>query len=527
MPRRTRRMCRGPPRRGRAHRARTACARHPSHALAWSTLAARTLHRRTLPATPPTPHGALLRSMRNARRPRPRRRHARSAHRRRLGETRVHHRLGDIMTTTVTCRHEPHRAVVELHGPITWPGAMELVTTVDALIERYSYRHVELVVTSPGGLIAALEHLLRALERWRARDVDIDTRVVAEAASAAAVLVALGDTRIAEPGARMLFHLSRVLHTPEVTANLSSRLHSELTTRGPDARRPTRRAGVAHGRCAAARRRARRPPGARAPRERGAETAALALRARPRARRRAGRRRRRRAPRRTRAQRASTAPLPPPSTPSPRPSPARCASSTMSATPQHASSRPRERPDSPSRSGPPSTPPTARCPARCLPATPWCSARRGAGKTASAVLPLVAAMARAPRERLACALVIDPKREIAPVLERIAPNRVQRLDADTVRLDLMAGPRWSLDADLAAGRWTSAARKGVACASPRSSPRHLFAHSPDRCPPTPATRSSSARALSSPLDVVAFVLMLTPARRPRPRRLAPRRRRGP
>ena len=120
------------------------------------------------------------------------------------------------MTTTVTCRHETHHAVVELHGPITWPAVMELVALGDALVERYAYRRVELVLTSPGGLIAALEHVVRAFERWRARGVAVDTRVVAEAASAAAVLVALGDARTAEPGARLLLHLSRVLEPSEV-----------------------------------------------------------------------------------------------------------------------------------------------------------------------------------------------------------------------------------------------------------------------------------------------------------------------
>ena len=46
----------------------------------------------------------------------------------------------------------------------------------------------------------------------------------------------------------------------------------------------------------------------------------------------------------------------------------------------------------------------------------------GSGKTASAILPVLAAMARAPRGRMGAALVIDPKRELGPVLERLAPR---------------------------------------------------------------------------------------------------------
>ena len=83
----------------------------------------------------------------------------------------------------------------------------------------------------------------------------------------------------------------------------------------------------------------------------------------------------------------------------------------------------------------------------------------GSGKTASCILPVVAALARAPRERLGGALIIDPKRELARTLEALAPERLHHVRADRVALDVMAGPRWDLEADLAAGRWVSAARR--------------------------------------------------------------------
>ena len=77
----------------------------------------------------------------------------------------------------------------------------------------------------------------------------------------------------------------------------------------------------------------------------------------------------------------------------------------------------------------------------------------GSGKTASVIMPVLSAMAR---EGIG-GLVIDPKRDLAPVLEREAPERLERLDTATMAVDLMASTRASLDADLAAGRWTSAA----------------------------------------------------------------------
>ena len=65
----------------------------------------------------------------------------------------------------------------------------------------------------------------------------------------------------------------------------------------------------------------------------------------------------------------------------------------------------------------------------------------GSGKTASSILPVVAAMARETGERIGGALVIDPKRELGPVLERLAGERLHHVLADTAALNLMAGER--------------------------------------------------------------------------------------
>ena len=411
-----------------------------------------------------------------------------------------------MTTTTVTRRHETDHAVVAFHGPIAWPGAMELVASVDALVERYSYRRVELVVTSPGGLVAALEYIARALERWRDRGVAVDTRVVAEAASAAAVLVALGDARTAEPGAKLLFHLTRVLDAPEVTATVSSRIHGELT-------RADR--GVVDRLVARALRTAGAPPHAAGPGDRpvlerlagevpgprrARSVAALA--------RRVGRavdaavagRDRTALARIYRALADTDQPI---SAPLAR---------TLRLV-DHAGAP--EAPPAPPP-GPPGLtvpewaalhPPDGTVPRALLTRHHLVLGEVGAGKTASAALPVVVAMARAPRSELNVALLVDPKCEMAPVLERIAPHRTERLDAATLRLDLMAGPRWALDADLAAGRWTSAARKvlaRVASLVPASPLRALTAQLPADARDPFFERQGAQLAL----DVTAFVLML-------------------
>ena len=81
----------------------------------------------------------------------------------------------------------------------------------------------------------------------------------------------------------------------------------------------------------------------------------------------------------------------------------------------------------------------------------------GSGKSASAVLPALAAAVCTPRARVGAALVIDPKRELAPAVAALAPERLRPVEASQTVLNLMQGERWSLEPDLEAGRYLSAA----------------------------------------------------------------------
>ena len=98
-------------------------------------------------------------------------------------------------------------------------------------------------------------------------------------------------------------------------------------------------------------------------------------------------------------------------------------------------------------------PPDGRVPREALCRHVLATGQTGSGKSASCTLPVVAAMAKAPRERVGAALIIDPKRELARTLRALAPARVHEVRADQMALNVMAGPRLSLDDDLAAGRW--------------------------------------------------------------------------
>ena len=69
--------------------------------------------------------------------------------------------------------HRPHHALVVFDGQLGWPSALELVETLDAVVETYHYDAIELVVTSPGGDTDALGHVLGALRAFQARCVDV------------------------------------------------------------------------------------------------------------------------------------------------------------------------------------------------------------------------------------------------------------------------------------------------------------------------------------------------------------------
>ena len=360
---------------------------------------------------------------------------------------------------TLTVQHRPDRLVVPFDGELTWPRATAFVDAVDAHIEHYHYRRIEVVVASPGGLVAALEHIVRALSRWRARGVEVRTRVIASAESAAAVLVSLGDERTAAPGAKLLYHLARVPEAGAVTARASAELHGELSradarivghlveralaARGPVAHRAEPRDREALERIVAAlaghaptegrrprlKRLAAQAGGALDAAVRSGDRAAVTLAYRALA----------RVDRPISAELARTLRLidriddgsdasdaPQPNT-----------QATGLTIPEWRSLYP----------------PSGAVPRAVLTRHVLALGETGSGKTASVIMPVLSAMAR---EGIG-GLVIDPKRELAPVLEREAPERLERLDAATVAVDLMASTRASVDADLAAGRWTSAA----------------------------------------------------------------------
>ena len=429
----------------------------------------------------------------------------------------------------VQFKHRADRALVQLSGELTQAEAVELVDTVDLLVETYFYTLVEVLITSPGGVAAALEHYLDAQRRWRDAGVRIRTRVVESAASAAAFMLSLGDERVAEPGASLLFHLFRFAPDTPVTASRAAVMFSDLNRldecwlarlvervmAGPAAMVPV---DVEPSDCRVLDwLTADLPTGAK-PRPRRARGLARLLE-------RAVRRALRERDRATLTQIYKTLCR---SELAVSPAVARIlglVDRVGAAEPARARA-----PGAPGLSIPewaPLFPPAGEVPRQILTRHAIALGDTGSGKTASAVLPAVCGLIQAPAGRVAGALVIDPKAELRPLLEREAPERVRVLDPPRDGLDLMAGPEWSLADHLGAGRYASAAMRilvRVLGFDPTLPTRVLVEHE---------VRSGGGNAdyfdrdgSALLLTTLAFVLMTTRAGAPPPEEWCPEQARG-
>ena len=124
--------------------------------------------------------------------------------------------------------HHGDYAVVSFFDDVTWPTIVDLVDSVDTLIESYHYTEIELQISSCGGLTDALAYFLDACPRWSSQGLRLRTRAFANAESAAAVMLSVGHDQTVEPSTLLVYHQSR-LHasgpiTAQTTAEMSIRL---------------------------------------------------------------------------------------------------------------------------------------------------------------------------------------------------------------------------------------------------------------------------------------------------------------
>ena len=129
---------------------------------------------------------------------------------------------------SISFDHAIDHAVVLFVGKLDWEASHQLVSTIETVADHYFYSEIEIIVVSPGGDTRALRYYLDALRHWQARGIRFRTRVISTAASAAAVMVSLGDERVAEPGARLVYHHARAQNADDITAAATAELHAAL-----------------------------------------------------------------------------------------------------------------------------------------------------------------------------------------------------------------------------------------------------------------------------------------------------------
>ena len=120
--------------------------------------------------------------------------------------------------------HEQTRAIVSFVAPVTESSIIYLVRTVNDLRKQRYYHDVELQIASPGGEVLALQYFVDALSHWRDDGLNLTTLALTSCSSAAAVMLSLGDRRKASPASSLLYHFARI-HVNENVSITRTRAH--------------------------------------------------------------------------------------------------------------------------------------------------------------------------------------------------------------------------------------------------------------------------------------------------------------
>ena len=115
-------------------------------------------------------------------------------------------------------RYEQQRAIVRFCGPVNTEQIFCLCDEIDSFIELYYYRHVTLEIDSNGGELQSLLYYIQKLKGWRKAGIRIETVALTQCASAAALMLSLGDIghRYAMPKSKLLYHNARVYASDQI-----------------------------------------------------------------------------------------------------------------------------------------------------------------------------------------------------------------------------------------------------------------------------------------------------------------------
>ena len=122
------------------------------------------------------------------------------------------------------------RAIVTIVTEITEESMIGLVHQIDRLSAEYFYKTIELRISSPGGTMHALDYYLEAVQRFGQGDLTIHTRALSQTGSAAAAMLSMGNgSREAGSSSLLLYHFARAAPEGLVTARAAGAIERALS----------------------------------------------------------------------------------------------------------------------------------------------------------------------------------------------------------------------------------------------------------------------------------------------------------
>ena len=109
-------------------------------------------------------------------------------------------------------RYGQQKGVVRFSGPVDANRIFMLCDEIDSLISEYYYNRVCIEIDSNGGEAKSLLYFCEKLKGWRRGGVRIETMALTQCASAAAMMLSMGDIgfRSAMPKTTLVYHNARV-----------------------------------------------------------------------------------------------------------------------------------------------------------------------------------------------------------------------------------------------------------------------------------------------------------------------------
>ena len=133
--------------------------------------------------------------------------------------------------TPLVSTYGAQQGSLEINTDISEASAIEIEKHLERLFGYYHYEQVTLKINSPGGAIVGLEHILECVQRWRDAGRSVQTLAMFRAASAAAMLMSLGEvgSRTAHRNTSLLYHHARVGSTAyTLTSGVADKLAAVL-----------------------------------------------------------------------------------------------------------------------------------------------------------------------------------------------------------------------------------------------------------------------------------------------------------